>query len=493
MTSPRPYRRPLRVLPGAIVFALALVPLARFVHAFATRVDFPFDLEWIEGHMLAMATRVAQGGALYPEPSLDYIPAPYFPLYFLVTGALVKIFGAEFWTGRAVSFASTITLAGVIIYSVRARAGWYVGAAAAACYLSAYTLLRTFPDLFRVDAFAMLFLVAAFAVADPRGSTRRAAAAALILAIATFAKQNGLLFFPPLLFVFFVANRKNALVFAAVFAALVGAFVLAWQATSDGWFWRYTFQLVKGNVLDERVLGAHREILGEWPIPIALVVASVLWRFWRREWRCVFEDRWLAFFAAAYAVSYLFRIQAGGAGNSLMPVGAAAAIAGGVGVADLFRERAGATARERLSTPPAACVIAILLAAQIALQWSSYERATISPNEQKRAERLMERIDALDDAYYMPGHVLPRGDTFWIHEMSWRDFANSAWGRPIALRLAAELRERRVPYFIEERNRAAPALLRPMLDADYDRVERLPFVRMSAATRSSPGYLYRRR
>ena len=91
--EPRATPRWTALIPTAVILLLSVVPFAVFLRLVAARINFPFDLEWIEGHMLAMATRVARGLSLYPAPSVKYIPAPYFPLYFFVTSVLVKIFG----------------------------------------------------------------------------------------------------------------------------------------------------------------------------------------------------------------------------------------------------------------------------------------------------------------------------------------------------------------------------------------------------------------
>ena len=142
-----------------------------------------------------------------------------------------------------------------------------------------------------------------------------------------------------------------------------------------------------------------------------------------------------------------------------------------------------------------AWILVILFAVQLLAQGHWYAREAPTRADYQRAERFMEFVDGLEGTYYMPGHVLPRDNTFWIHEMTWRDLGKVAWGAPIAKRLAKEMRRKKIDTIILEKGRAAPRQLRPMvkeykLDKELKRT--IP-LRMMAATPSAPGEVYKRR
>ena len=65
----------------AIALALAAWFVALLVYVFARRFVYPYDLEWMEGGMLAHALRLADGQPLYAPPSVDFIPYLYTPGY----------------------------------------------------------------------------------------------------------------------------------------------------------------------------------------------------------------------------------------------------------------------------------------------------------------------------------------------------------------------------------------------------------------------------
>ena len=46
------------------------------------RIRYPFELEWIEGALVDHVNWLLTGHKLYVQPSLDFVPYFYTPLYF---------------------------------------------------------------------------------------------------------------------------------------------------------------------------------------------------------------------------------------------------------------------------------------------------------------------------------------------------------------------------------------------------------------------------
>jgi uncharacterized membrane protein YphA (DoxX/SURF4 family) len=109
----------------------ALVQLGWHARLFAGRATFPLDLEWMEGGVLLHAQRIAQGKGIYVEPSLDFIPFLYTPLYPALLALLSFILPLGYLLGRLVSIAAfAVALALVVITSMgetqgsRAQESW---------------------------------------------------------------------------------------------------------------------------------------------------------------------------------------------------------------------------------------------------------------------------------------------------------------------------------------------------------------------------------
>jgi hypothetical protein len=487
-------------IPQAFIVLLALIPLVVFLRVAFSRLFYPFDLEWIEGHMLAMAVRVARGLSLYPEPSLDYIPAPYFPGYFLLTGGLVKIFGSQFWVGRFLSILAALGTGLLVFHAVRKRTGDYlIGLACMAIFFASYGFTSSFYDLFRVDSLAIFTLILAFVVADPKKGYFAAALTGLALFAAVMVKQNALLFYPGLACVFFVKDWRKGLVFSIVFAVLTAGVCGAWHIAGGGWFLKYTFALVTNDPIQKRYYLVHVWLLTQYALPIAIVGLSIVSRLSSRRFQEFFGDKWLAFFAISYVVSYLFRITSGGARNAMIPVSAGCAVAAGAMLPEalaFIRGRMDSHSALPIKKPAALWALSILLVVQLLAQGHWFDKEILTTQDKQAARKFLNMVDGLDGTYYMPGHVLPRDNTYWIHEMSWRDFGKAKWAKPYAEQLAESIRSEKFDYLIIEGKTGLNKYLRKIKNRDYKLYKNVPTsmkLRMLSATKTAPQKIYKRK
>src|SRR5215475_2701148 len=88
-----PNRRAAQWAPRAARLAAALaglVAIGVYVIVALRRADYPFALEQLEGNSLVEVRRILAGQALYPAPSVGYVPDGYPPLYFYVSAAAAR-------------------------------------------------------------------------------------------------------------------------------------------------------------------------------------------------------------------------------------------------------------------------------------------------------------------------------------------------------------------------------------------------------------------
>ena len=187
-----------RVGSGAIVLMAAVLVTQVFM-AFGGRLFFPFDLEWMEGGMLAHAWRLQRGLPLYGPPSPDFVPFVYPPGYSAIVAALGDVFGLDYTVGRVVSIGSTLLSATAIVALARRHTGsWVGGIAGAACFLGLFRASGGFYDIVRPDALALALLTwsVVFATERARGSE---VASGLLLCASFLVKHNFAAFGLPLL------------------------------------------------------------------------------------------------------------------------------------------------------------------------------------------------------------------------------------------------------------------------------------------------------
>ena len=81
-----------RLLQAALV-AGALWYLGAYLVVALARINYPYDLEWMEGGTLEHVARVLGGQPLYVAPSLEFTPYIYAPLYYYVAAPFAYLFG----------------------------------------------------------------------------------------------------------------------------------------------------------------------------------------------------------------------------------------------------------------------------------------------------------------------------------------------------------------------------------------------------------------
>lgn len=265
----------------AVVLALACATAALIAMAWAVRMPHPYDLEWMEGGMLAHAWRLREGLPIYPEPGPDFVPFVYPPGYPALLALLSTAFELGHPLGRAVSVVGTLAAAAALGSAVwRHGRSPVVAAGAAAVFLGTWPDSGTFFDLVRPDALSLGFLAWALALGLERG---RAAvvASGLLLAAAFLCKHNAAAYGLPLLLGVAARDgwRRGAL-FAAASAGPAALATLALQVATDGRFLRYVLGVPGSHpMVGDRIWpGTPGELVDALPVALPVVAAGVLWR-----------------------------------------------------------------------------------------------------------------------------------------------------------------------------------------------------------------------
>lgn len=221
---------------------IAVLVTGRIAGAWAARVSYPFDLEWMEGGMLAHAWRLTHGLPLYPEAGPEWIPYVYPPGYPALLAALAPLAGLEYAPGRIVSVFGVCAAAGILAATVARRGSWLVGLVCAAVFVGCWRASGAFYDLVRPDGLAMALLAGVIALAriGGPGAPRAQVGAGLLLALAFTIKHHTAAFGVPLaLGLWYSLGWGAARRFALASAVPALLFTLAMQWGTAGRFVEY--------------------------------------------------------------------------------------------------------------------------------------------------------------------------------------------------------------------------------------------------------------
>ena len=324
----------MRGAPRIVLVAVSLAAIAAYAYIALRRMSYPYDLEWIEGGILQHVERVQDGKPLYREPTAEFAPLLYAPLYYYVAAAFGLVFDTGLTLLRAVSFAASLGCMALSYVLVRGETGSRAaGVVAAGLFAAVYDQVGGWFDLARVDSLFLLLLIAAALVARRARAWPAAAAAGVLIVLAVYAKQQAALAVPAL-FLFFALGRRDwarALAFGATAAVGIAAVYLVWDASSDGWFSFFVFELgAQHPGAPQYRTKFFTEDMGI-VAPALLVGALAVWTWWRAR-----DVERLAFYVplglAVAAGSLASRLHDGGYPNVVLPAYLLIAVMAGVGL-----------------------------------------------------------------------------------------------------------------------------------------------------------------
>jgi hypothetical protein len=307
-----------------------------FLSFFARRLVYPFELEWMEGGAVTHIQVVLAGKPLYREPSLEFTPYLYPPVFTYVSAAFARVVGVSLFAPRLVSVLATVGSGVLIARFVRGEGGRRVATLAALSFFAvSFSRSGFFMDLARVDSLFLFLVLFATHTLRFGTATWSAVASGLLFTAAFYTKQTGLLASAAVLVGALLGFRKRALIAGATFAVAAGVVFLLANRATDGWFRFYLFTLPRSHKMMWE--SAWHNVLASvwWPLPIAFLFAlagfaSDLVRDRRRF-------LYLGLSAGTLAGGYTSLMKQDGFINGILPWLGVLSIVAGIGVETILR------------------------------------------------------------------------------------------------------------------------------------------------------------
>jgi hypothetical protein len=463
--------------PPLATAAVAAFPLAALLYVSVSRLGYPWSLEWIEGACVAMARRFADGLPVYVEPSAEHVALPYYPLYFVVTGVLLKATGAVYWAGRLVSLLAALATGGLVFWTVnRAVKRPAAGLVAAGMWFAAYGYSGFFYDLNRVDSLAMFFLMAAYAAAFARPGAAAGAIGGLLLAASALTKQNHAAFLAPIL----VAQllRRDFRGAAAFFAAFLGPFGTAhwlWNRQSGGWFALLTEEVVVIDVVASRPFEFFAQYGRHFAAAAAVILLGVEPLIRDRRWRDLLGDPWFGFWAGGVALSLVCNLWPAAYINANMPAALATSVAAGMALPAMVARFAG-----KGDGPPRTAtrwVLPVLAAALVFGAYSPIKGQIPTTAQWVAAQKLRDVIRAERGPVLIEDFAPPEPNVLPFHEIAMYDMGLGAervlWKKTWTWKLRGELAAAQpTAVFSQGDLRNAPSYARVVAGMTHERLPR---------------------
>lgn len=382
-----------RVLRAILWAVLAGYGLA-FLAVVAGRFGHPYELEWMEGGMLAHVRRALAGQPVYARPSLDFVAYMYPPLYYYASAAVAAVVGEGFAALRGLSVVSALGCL-VLLFRIahRETGSSLAGALAAGTFVASYQATGAWLDLARQDSFYLLWLLLSIERIRSGSEPVRALQSGICLAAAFFVKQSIVLLAAPVWLVLWLADRRRAgaAALGAGVPIVLGVALLDWW--HDGWYWYYTVTVPRGHPIDTA------QAIGFWTHDILPVFGVALAAVGFHQWQAVRRSSgpdgfiWAALVIGALASSWSVRSLVGAYLNNLFPAFAVLCLGGALAF-DAARRRGGRAAQ------------AAYVAALLQLGLLAYDPRVLMPTSDDReaGDQLVARIASLDGDVFIPHH-----------------------------------------------------------------------------------------
>jgi hypothetical protein len=258
-----------------VLLCVALSYVGIYVVLAVVRIQYPFELEWMEGGSVDHVRRILAGHALYVKPTLEFVPYIYTPLYFYISAAVSWILGIGFEPLRLVSFISSLGCFAVIFLIVRRETSDTTsGVLAASLFAATYRLSGAWFDIARVDSlFLFLFLASVYVIRFSQ-SARAYVLGGILIWLSFMTKQVALILALPLMVHAACRHWRRSLYLIATAVGAVVVSTLILNRIHDGWYTFYIYELPRRHEIIPHLF------LDFWvkdlflPLPIACVLCG---------------------------------------------------------------------------------------------------------------------------------------------------------------------------------------------------------------------------
>jgi hypothetical protein len=386
----------------AIALAWACYYTLQFVWIALSTVDYPYQLEWMEGGVVETVERLLNGQSIYGPPTLEYVPYIYTPLYFVASAATSLVMGVDFFACRLVSLFS-IAIVAILIFKFlwHETRSWPWAVVGVGLLFATFDASGRWYHLARVDSMYLALLLGGFYVLRFRNSVRSGVAVAILLWLAFLTKQSAVVAAAPVLLIALFFNWRRALIAGGLFLALSALSVLLLDLWTDGWFTYYTFEVPRRHATVESM---YRDF---WRVDlwkVALIAGGALmgiglWVGRRPRSGLLY----LGIAAGMIGSAWASRLHSGGWYNVLIPAYAALALLAPLGF-QAIAANAAPDERRQLGGSPTVIGLVLVVVIQFAMVAYPTGRAMPAADAQEKGDQFLAYLAAVEGDVLLPDH-----------------------------------------------------------------------------------------
>lgn len=185
----------IRYIARVVLATVAVINILIVAGLWINHINFPLNLELMEGDVLQHVHRIVAQKPIYPQPAPDYVALAYNPLYYFLSVPFASIFGFNLASLRVVAMVAAAGIGVVLFFIVqqRTQSSWW-GIIAAGLYAAGYSAMDAYIDSAHSDSWFIFSALLGSYLIDRNRSRNWNVAGVLFLVTAFWFKQHGALF-----------------------------------------------------------------------------------------------------------------------------------------------------------------------------------------------------------------------------------------------------------------------------------------------------------
>lgn len=399
---------PIKIIKYFLVLCSVLYILV-YIFIALQRIFYPYELEWMEGGMVDHVVRLLSRKQLYTEPSIEFIPYIYTPLFSYVGMIISKIFGVGFFSLRLISFLASLGCFVIIFEFVRRETkSLFFAILSVGLFAATYRISGTWLDLARVDSLFLFFLLWGSYLFRFYESTLSLVVSGVLIFLSFFTKQTGIVMAIAMsVYCFIYLSKWKKFIFPVTVLLCFTLSTLAMDWLSQGWYSYYVFDLPKRHeILSYQIIifWIHDFMYLSVAFTISLIYCLLLlWRSRRKK-----NGYYIMFFLSMIGTSWFSRLHSGGYDNVLLPAYIVVSIFFGLGIQEITTGSVVRFLRHKNALPQDMKVIKIFLFIVCIAQFHSlvYNPFNQLPSKQdlKAGDAFIKTIKEIKGEVFIPFH-----------------------------------------------------------------------------------------
>ncbi len=266
----------------SIILLVCMGFFAYYIFNAVRWIPYPNSTDYGEGFVMNYAKLWANGTWKWDINVPPYLTMVYGVGFPILVEPLVKLFGAQLWVGRAVSFASALIVCGFLYLIVKEITGKRIYGLVAALIPATQPIFRDWSIMARVDMPAVMFDIMGLYLVVKLKNSRWMYLPVVPFICALMIKLSAIVGLVAVAIYLLIYNRRRLLAFLGLFLTGLAVVLTPLMITSGGTYWKHI--ILYQNTIENIDLPSFLYLFNMFIYPF-LILLALAYIYLKRTWK----------------------------------------------------------------------------------------------------------------------------------------------------------------------------------------------------------------